>query len=33
VLEPPAEYLEEELIMKDGQNVPPDAFYMLQSIR
>lgn len=33
VLEPPAEYLEEELITKDGQNVPPDAFYMLQSIR
>ncbi|VVC39826.1 Hypothetical protein CINCED_3A007107 [Cinara cedri] len=33
VLEPPAEYLEEELIMKDGHSVPPDAFYMLQSIR
>ncbi|XP_024083755.1 neuropathy target esterase sws isoform X1 [Cimex lectularius] len=30
-LEPPAEYLQEDL--KDDQKVPPDAFYMLQSIR
>ncbi|KAF6204717.1 hypothetical protein GE061_018878 [Apolygus lucorum] len=30
-LEPPAEYLQEDL--KDDQNIPPDAFYMLQSIR
>ncbi|XP_073984115.1 patatin like phospholipase domain containing sws isoform X3 [Rhodnius prolixus] len=29
--EPPAEYLQEDL--KDDQKVPPDAFYMLQSIR
>ncbi|GLG97715.1 Neuropathy target esterase sws [Gryllus bimaculatus] len=32
VLEPPAEYLEEET-SKDDQRVPPDALYMLQSIR
>ncbi|CAH1402896.1 unnamed protein product [Nezara viridula] len=30
-LEPPAEYLQEE--QKEDQRVPPDAFYMLQSIR
>ncbi|XP_043523231.1 neuropathy target esterase sws isoform X4 [Frieseomelitta varia] len=31
VLEPPAEYLEEDL--GPGEKVPPDALYMLQSIR
>ncbi|XP_011863486.1 PREDICTED: neuropathy target esterase sws isoform X3 [Vollenhovia emeryi] len=31
VLEPPAEYLEEDL--GPGERVPPDALYMLQSIR
>ncbi|XP_026669648.1 neuropathy target esterase sws isoform X2 [Ceratina calcarata] len=31
VLEPPAEYLEEDL--RPGDKVPPDALYMLQSIR
>ncbi|XP_012287845.1 neuropathy target esterase sws isoform X3 [Orussus abietinus] len=31
VLEPPAEYLEEDL--RPGERVPPDALYMLQSIR
>lgn len=31
VLEPPAEYLEEDL--GPGDRVPPDALYMLQSIR
>jgi hypothetical protein len=33
VLEPPAEYLEEDITSKDDQRVPPDALYMLQSIR
>ncbi|XP_023708725.1 neuropathy target esterase sws isoform X6 [Cryptotermes secundus] len=33
VLEPPAEYLEEDVTSKDDQRVPPDALYMLQSIR
>lgn len=33
VLEPPAEYLQEDVSSKDDQRVPPDAFYMLQSIR
>ncbi|XP_054270974.1 neuropathy target esterase sws isoform X2 [Macrosteles quadrilineatus] len=32
VLEPPAEYLQEDISSKD-ERVPPDAFYMLQSIR
>ncbi|CAG2063063.1 unnamed protein product [Timema podura] len=32
VLEPPAEYLQED-ISSDDQRVPPDALYMLQSIR
>ncbi|XP_021934163.1 neuropathy target esterase sws isoform X4 [Zootermopsis nevadensis] len=32
VLEPPAEYLEEDITSKDDQRVPPDALYMLQSI-
>jgi hypothetical protein len=32
-LEPPAEYLEEDITSKDDQRVPPDALYMLQSIR
>lgn len=33
VLEPPAEYLEEDVTSKDDRRVPPDALYMLQSIR
>lgn len=33
VLEPPAEYLEEDSTSKDERRVPPDALYMLQSIR
>ncbi|KAJ9601496.1 hypothetical protein L9F63_000335, partial [Diploptera punctata] len=33
VLEPPAEYLEEDKTSHDDQRVPPDALYMLQSIR
>uniref|UniRef100_A0A1B6E580 Neuropathy target esterase sws n=1 Tax=Clastoptera arizonana TaxID=38151 RepID=A0A1B6E580_9HEMI len=32
VLEPPVEYLQEDVSKDDGK-VPPDAFYMLQSIR
>lgn len=31
VLEPPAEYLQEEMLSDD--RMPPDAMYMLQSIR
>lgn len=31
VLEPPAEYLQEEVLNDD--RMPPDALYMLQSIR
>jgi lysophospholipid hydrolase len=33
VLEPPAQYIEEEIRGRDDQRVPPDALYMLQSIR
>lgn len=33
VLEPPSEYLEEDVSSKDDKRVPPDALYMLQSIR
>ena len=33
VLEPPNEYLEEDVSSKDDKRVPPDALYMLQSIR
>ncbi|KAJ1520543.1 hypothetical protein ONE63_003662 [Megalurothrips usitatus] len=33
VLEPPNEYLEEDVTSKDDKRVPPDALYMLQSIR
>lgn len=33
VLEPPNEYLEEDESSKDDKRVPPDALYMLQSIR
>ncbi|XP_065209623.1 neuropathy target esterase sws isoform X2 [Planococcus citri] len=32
-VEPPVEYLQEDLTRLDEQRVPPDAFYMLQSIR
>lgn len=31
VLEPPAEYLQEDVLSED--KMPPDALYMLQSIR
>ncbi|XP_026288620.1 neuropathy target esterase sws isoform X3 [Frankliniella occidentalis] len=33
VLEPPNEYLEEDASRADDKRVPPDALYMLQSIR
>ncbi|XP_047104314.1 neuropathy target esterase sws isoform X3 [Schistocerca piceifrons] len=33
VLEPPAEYLEEDVTSKTDKGVPPDVVYMLQSIR
>ncbi|XP_071442905.1 neuropathy target esterase sws isoform X1 [Hetaerina americana] len=33
VLEPPDEYLQEDTTGKDDNRVPPDALYMLQSIR
>ncbi|XP_034233651.1 neuropathy target esterase sws isoform X1 [Thrips palmi] len=33
VLEPPNEYLEEDISSTDDKRVPPDALYMLQSIR
>ncbi|XP_046669459.1 neuropathy target esterase sws isoform X2 [Homalodisca vitripennis] len=33
LLEPPVEYLQEDISSKDEQRVPLDAFYMLQSIR
>lgn len=33
VLEPPNEYLEEDISSSDDKRVPPDALYMLQSIR
>lgn len=32
VVEPPVEYLQEDITRFD-ERVPPDAFYMLQSIR
>ncbi|KAL0276282.1 UNVERIFIED_CONTAM: hypothetical protein PYX00_003887 [Menopon gallinae] len=33
VLEPPAEYLEEDITSKYDQGLPPDALYLLQSLR